>query len=101
MVEPLFRQLVSRSEELIGEVSNRLLANEAFVEVLKKGIAAKDAVDKQVAQAMKRMNVVTRKDVAKLETRLAALEAELEALRGVVEPPAPPRRKAKAPARKE
>ncbi len=79
MAETLIRQLVGRGEELATEVTNRLLSNEAFVEMLKKGIAVKEVVDRQVAEGLKRMNVATRKDVAKMEARIAALEAELEA----------------------
>jgi len=82
MAETLIRQLVGRGEELATEVTNRLLSNEAFVEMLKKGIAVKEVVDRQVADGLKRMNVATRRDVAKMEARIAALEAELEAARG-------------------
>lgn len=81
MAETLIRQLVGRGEELATEVTNRLLSNEAFVEMLKKGLAVKEVVDRQVADGLKRMNVATRKDVAKMEARIAALEAELEAAR--------------------
>jgi BMFP domain-containing protein YqiC len=81
MAETLIRQLMSRGEELVTEVTNRLLANEAFVEMLKKGIAAKEIVDKQVADGLKRVNVATRRDIAKMEARLSVLEAELEAMR--------------------
>lgn len=90
MAETIIRQLMSRGEELATEVTNTLLANEAFVDVLKKGIAAKEIVDKQVAVALKRMNVATRKDLAKMEARIAALEAELEAAKASA---ARPRRK--------
>lgn len=86
MAETLIQQLMGRGEEFATEVTNRLLANEAFVEMLKKGIAVKEVVDRQVADGLKRMNVATRKDLARMEARIAALEAELEA--------------AKAPARK-
>ena len=79
MAESLIRQLVGRGEELATEVTNCLLANEAFVEMLRKGVAVKEVVDVQVAAGLKRMNVATRKDVARLEARIAALEAELEA----------------------
>ncbi len=92
MAETIIRQLMSRGEELATEVTNTLLANEAFVEMLKKGIAVKEIVDKQVADALKRMNVATRKDLARMDARIAALEAELEAAKA----PAPrrkPRRK--------
>ena len=91
MAETLIRQLMGRGEEVVTEVTNRLLANEAFVEMLKKGIAVKEVVDKQVAVGLKRMNVATRKDLARMEARLAALEAEIEARKA----PAPkkPRRK--------
>lgn len=81
MAETLIRQLMSRGEELATDVTNKLLANEAFVEMLKKGLAAKELVDKQVGVALKRMNVATRRDIARLEARVAALEAELEAAR--------------------
>ena len=91
MAETLIRQLMGRGEEVVTEVTNRLLSNEAFVEMLKKGIAVKEVVDKQVAVGLKRMNVATRKDLARMEARIAALEAELEASKA----PAPkkPRRK--------
>lgn len=94
MAETLIRQLMGRGEEVVTEVTNRLLSNEAFVEMLKKGIAVKEIVDKQVAEGLKRVNVATRRDLARMEARIAALEAELEARKA----PAPrkPRRRAKA-----
>ena len=93
MAETLIRQLMGRGEEVVTEVTNRLLANEAFVEMLKKGIAVKEVVDKQVAVGLKRMNVATRKDIAKMEARIAVLEAELEAMKSP-SPRKPRRRKA-------
>jgi uncharacterized protein involved in exopolysaccharide biosynthesis len=57
------------------------MANPAFIEVLKKGIAAKEEVDKRVAEGLKAVNVATRKDVSRLEKRLAELEAQLEAVK--------------------
>lgn len=92
MAETLIQQLMGRGEEFATEVTNRLLANEAFVEMLKKGIAVKEVVDKQVADGLKRMNVATRKDLARMEARIAALEAELEAAKAPA--PRPRRRKA-------
>jgi cell division protein FtsB len=89
MAETLIRQLLGRGEEVVTEVTNRLLSNEAFVEMLKKGIAVKEVVDGQVAVALKRMNVATRRDLARMEARIAALEAEIEATKK-----APVRRKA-------
>ena len=88
MVEPLFSQLRSRGEEFLTEVSNRLMANPAFIEVLKKGVAAKEEADKRVADALKTMNVATRRDVGKLEHRIAALEAELAELKAKAAPKA-------------
>jgi BMFP domain-containing protein YqiC len=93
MAETLIRQLMGRGEEVVTEVTNRLLANEAFVEMLKKGIAVKEVVDKQVADGLKRMNVATRRDLSRMEARIAALEAELEASRAPA-PKKPRRRKA-------
>jgi len=80
MVESLLSQLMSRGEEFFTQVSNSLMANPAFIEMLKKGIAAKEAMDEQAAAAMKRMNVATRKDVRSLEKRIDALEAKIDAL---------------------
>jgi len=93
MVEPLFSQLRSRGEEFLTEVSNRLMANPAFIEVLKKGVAAKEEADKRVADALKTMNVATRRDVGKLEHRIAALEAELAELKAKAAPKASRRKK--------
>ncbi len=94
MAETLIRQLLGRGEEVVTEVTNRLLSNEAFVEMLKKGIAVKEVVDAQVAVALKRMNVATRKDLSRMEARIAALEAELEGARKGPAPRKATRRKA-------
>ena len=80
-MEKLFSQLRSRGEEVLTEVSNNLMANPAFIEVLKKGVAAKEEIDKRVAEALKTMNLATRKDVSRLEHRVVALEAELSELK--------------------
>jgi GTP:adenosylcobinamide-phosphate guanylyltransferase len=95
MSESLFDQLRARGEGFLTEVSNNLMANPAFVEVLKKGIAAKEEVDKRVAEGLKAVNVATRKDLSKLEKRLAEMEAELESLKARArKPAAKPSRKA-------
>ncbi len=91
MADSLIRQLMSKGEGFFTEVSNNLLANPAFIEVLKKGIAAKEAADKQVAEALKKMNVATRKDLRRLEDRIAELESKLAE---IAEKPAPRRRRA-------
>ncbi len=94
MAETLIRQLLGRGEEVVTEVTNRLLSNEAFVEMLKKGIAVKEVVDGQVGVALKRMNVATRRDLSRMEARIAALEAELEASKKAPARRKPVRRKA-------
>jgi hypothetical protein len=81
MSESLFDQLRARGEGFLTEISYNLMANPAFVEVLKKGVAAKEEVDKRVAEALKAMNVATRRDLSKLEKRLAEVAAELESLK--------------------
>lgn len=81
MGDSLFDQIRARGEGFLTEVSNNLMANPAFVEVLKKGVAAKEEVDKRVAEGLRAMNVVSRKDFHKLESRIENLERELEALR--------------------
>ena len=81
MVEDLFRALRSKGEEVVTEVSNRILANPAFVEVLKKGMVVGEVVEKQVGAALKKMKVATRKDLSKMEARIAELESELASLK--------------------
>ncbi len=81
MAEPLFSQLRMRGEEFLTEVSNRVMANPAFVEILKKGVAAKEEADQRIAGVLRKMNLATRKDLGKLEHRIAALEAEVEGLK--------------------
>lgn len=81
MSDSLFDQLRARGEGFFTEISNNLMANPAFIEVLKKGIAVKEEVDKRVAEGLKAVNVATRKDVSRLEKRLAELAAELEAVK--------------------
>jgi len=95
MSESLFDQLRARGEGFLTEISNNLMANPAFIEVLKKGIAAKEEIEKSVAEGLKAMNVATRKDLSKLEKRLAEMEAELQSQKARAAKPAT-RRVAKA-----
>jgi len=81
MSNSLFDQLKARGEGFLTDVSNNLMANPTFIEVLKKGIAVKEEVDKRVAEGLKAMSVATRKDVTKLEKRLEELQAELDSLK--------------------
>jgi prefoldin subunit 5 len=81
MSDSLFDQLRTRGEGFITEISNNLMANPTFIEVLKKGIAVKEEVDKRVLEALKTMSVATRKDLAKMEKRLEELQAELDSLK--------------------
>ena len=91
MGESLFDQLRARGEGFLNEVSNNLMANPAFVELLKKGVAAKEEIDKRVAEGLRAMNVVSRKDLQRLESRIERLEGALESLKA---------KPAKKPARK-
>jgi hypothetical protein len=88
MSDSLFDQLKARGEGFLTEISNNLMANPAFIEVLKKGIAVKEEVDKRVAEGLKTMNVATRKDVTKLEKRLEELQGELDSLKARAAPKA-------------
>lgn len=81
MGDSFFDQIRTRGESFLTEVSNNLMANPAFIEVLKKGVAAKEEVDKKVVDALRAMNVVTKKDLHRIENRVAELEKELEALK--------------------
>ena len=75
--DSVIKSLMSRGEEFFTQLSNALLSNPAFVEVLKQGVAAKEKIDEQVASGLKAANVATRKDLRKLEQRIAALESDL------------------------
>lgn len=88
MSDSLFDQLKARGEGFLTEISNNLMANPAFIEVLKKGIAVKEKVDKRVAEGLKAMSVATRKDVTKLEKRLEEFQAELDSLKAKATPKA-------------
>jgi polyhydroxyalkanoate synthesis regulator phasin len=88
MGDSLLSQLRSKGEEYFTDLSNRLLSNPVFVEGLKNLLAAKELVDKQAADALKRMNLATRREVSKLEQRVTALEAEVESLRAKRSAPA-------------
>ena len=94
MSDSLFDQLKARGEGFLTEISNNLMANPAFIEVLKKGIAVKEEVDKRVAETLKAMSVATRKDVTKLEKRLDELQAELDSLKAKKATPKPRARRA-------
>lgn len=86
MSDSLFDQLRTRGEGFITEISNNLMANPTFIEVLKKGIAVKEEVDKRVLEALKAMSLATRKDLAKMEKRLEELQAELDSLKAKATP---------------
>jgi len=88
MSDSLFDQLKARGEGFLTEISNNLMANPAFIEVLKKGIAVKEEVDRRVAEGLKTMNVATRREVTKLEKRLEELQAELDSLKAKAAPKA-------------
>jgi len=88
MSDSLFDQLKARGEGFLTEISNNLMANPAFIEVLKKGIAVKEEVDKRVAEGLRTMNVATRREVTKLEKRLEELQAELDSLKAKAAPKA-------------
>ncbi len=92
MGESLFDQIRARGEGFFTEVSNALLSNPRFHEVLKKGVAAKEEVDKKVAEGIRALKAVTGHDLKKLEERIAALEHELASLKA----PRPPRPAKKA-----
>ncbi|MGZ6989244.1 MAG: hypothetical protein ACXVH0_09815 [Thermoanaerobaculia bacterium] len=95
MSESLFDQLKAPGEGFLTEISNNLMANPAFIEVLKKGIAVKEEVDKRVLEALKVMSLATRKDLVKMEKRLEELQAELDSLKARAAPrPRPRARKA-------
>jgi polyhydroxyalkanoate synthesis regulator phasin len=98
MADSIIKELMMRGEEFFNRLANALLANPLFLDALKKAVAAKEAVDGQVAVALKKVNVATRKDLAKLERRLAEVEAELAALKEKeAEPPKPKARRKAAP----
>ncbi|HMA29016.1 MAG TPA: hypothetical protein VKS23_04070 [Thermoanaerobaculia bacterium] len=86
MSDSFFDQLKTRSEGFLTEISNNLMANPGFIEVLKKGIAVKEEVDKRVLEALGAMSVATRKDMAKMEKRLDELQAQLDSLRAKAAP---------------
>ncbi len=100
MSDSLFDQLRARGEGFLTEISNNLMANPAFIEVLKKGIAAKEEVDKRVAEGLKAMNVATRRDLSKLEKRLGEMEAEFASLKAAASKPAA-KRAARKPSRRK
>jgi polyhydroxyalkanoate synthesis regulator phasin len=81
MADSLFAQLKARGEEFLTDVSNNLMSNPSFIELLKKGVSAKEEIDKRVAEGLKTMNVATRKEVKALEHRIAEMESEIAAVR--------------------
>jgi polyhydroxyalkanoate synthesis regulator phasin len=93
MGDSLFDQLRARGEGFLTEVSNNIMSNPAFVEILKKGVAAKEEVDRKVADGLRAFKAMAGADLKKLEERVDALERELASLKA-------PRARAAKPARK-
>ncbi|PYQ16215.1 MAG: hypothetical protein DMF80_05830 [Acidobacteria bacterium] len=87
--ESVFERLRARGEAVFSQVSAELMKNPAFVQAMQAAVKGKERVDEAVGQALKAMNVPTRSEFRRAQTRIDALAQELAALKA--ERPAAPR----------
>ena len=69
------------AKDLISRLAEELLANEtvsqAFAMAMKKGLETKGRIDRNVQTMLQMLNLPTRADVARLQTKLEVIQGSL------------------------
>jgi polyhydroxyalkanoate synthesis regulator phasin len=87
------RKLRSRGEEVLTQISAELMSNPRFVKAMEGAIRGREKLEQAAAGALREMNVPTRNDLRRANSRIEALERDLAQLRqrlsrGAVKPAA-------------
>ena len=93
----VFERLKERGEEVLTQISNEVVASPYFARAMEGAMKGKQKLDQAVGQALKQMNIPTRSEFKRAESRIEQLEQELGAVKAGAAAPAP---KARAPRRK-
>jgi hypothetical protein len=93
--ESVFGRIRARGSEVFQQITSELMSNEHFVKAVQGAARGKETLDKAVSRAMKTLNVPTRAEFLKMQSRLSELEEEIESLRSAKKSPARRTRKGK------
>ena len=98
MAQEVLGNVLKKGEEILQNVSGKLLERPAVQKAVEAAMVGKSKVDEGVAAALRRMNVQTRSEfrhlkhrVENLESQVAALQEALAAARAETRKPAKPR----------
>jgi polyhydroxyalkanoate synthesis regulator phasin len=78
----LLDRLRMRGEEVLTQISAELMANPRFVKAVQGAIRGREMLEQAAANALREMNVPTRSDLRRANSRIEALEREMAELRG-------------------
>jgi type I restriction-modification system DNA methylase subunit len=85
----IMKRIMDKSEELIGRITNQVLANEKFLaalqQMISKAVETKGRVDKNVQQALSTLNLPSTADIQKFQEKLAEFEELLDGMDGKVD----------------
>jgi Poly(R)-hydroxyalkanoic acid synthase subunit (PHA_synth_III_E) len=84
----------TRGEEVLTQVSAELMSNPRFVKAVESAMRGREKLEQAAASTLKEMNVPTRSDIKRANSRIEALEREVAELRSRVRGRAAPRRPA-------
>ena len=77
----LLDKLRSRGEEVLTQLSSELMSNPRFVKAMEGAMRGREKLEQAAASALEQMNVPTRGDLDRANSRIEALEREIAALR--------------------
>jgi polyhydroxyalkanoate synthesis regulator phasin len=92
----LLERLKARGEEVFGQISTELMANQQFMKAVEGALRGKQKLEEAVGHALKTMNVPTRSELKKALARIEALEREVVGLKAKHKARARPRRRGRA-----
>ena len=77
----VFDRIRERGSELLQQISGELMQNDHFVKAVQGAARGKEKLDTAVGRALRTLNVPTRAELKKVQSRLEDLEAEVQHLR--------------------
>jgi polyhydroxyalkanoate synthesis regulator phasin len=96
----LLDKIRSRGEQVLSQVSAELMSNPRFLKAIEGAMKGREKLEEAAAEALRQMNVSTRTELRRANSRIEALEREVAELRARGASPAGPSRGARRPAAK-
>lgn len=78
----LLDKIRNRGEEVLTQLSAELMSNPRFVKAIEGAMRGREKIEQAAVTALKEMNVPTRGDLSRANSRIEALEREIAELRG-------------------